>query len=276
MKLKIKINVPHGLKRIISLIFIIISIISCDSVRSFFISDEQEIKIGNNLKQQIIKDNKSYPPFNGDSRVKKFVDSIGDVIANNQKDRPTLEFSFTVLKDDTNINAFAIPGGHVFVYTGLLKEAENTAELAGVLAHEIGHITKYHSADLLVASELTGLINQIIFGDDSTISRAAATLLENLAFLKYSRNNEYEADSCAVAYTSKSGINPRGVRDFFEKLKRKYGDSQKIFEPLSTHPLLSERIKKVENVISNTNSAPDNEETLYREKYLLIKDLLSK
>ena len=165
-------------------------------LRPFLISEEQEITIGNNLKNQISADTETYPPFKGDYRVTKFVDSIGAILAENQKERPNLRFTFTVLEDDTFINAFAIPGGHVFVYTGLLKEVENTAELAGVLAHEIGHITSYHSANRLVASEVTGLVNQILFGDESTIAKAAASLLENLAFLKFSRKKmNLRADS---------------------------------------------------------------------------------
>ncbi|NLL14221.1 MAG: M48 family metalloprotease [Fibrobacter sp.] len=246
----------------------------CDTVRPFLISEEQEISIGNNLKNQISADSENYPPFKGDYRVTRFVDSIGAILAQNQKERPNLRFTFTILEDDSSINAFAIPGGHVFVYTGLLKEVENTAELAGVLAHEIGHITRYHGADRLVAGEVTGLVNQILFGDESTIAKAAASLLENLAFLKFSRNNEFEADSSAVVYTSRSGINPLGVRDFFLKLKRKYGDSQKIFEPLSTHPLLSERIENVEKIINRTPGIVSDSASFYSEKYLHIKSLL--
>lgn len=257
-----------------SLVIILPVFLLCDTVRPFVISEEQEITIGNNLKNQISADTENYPPFKGDYRVAKFVDSIGTVLSQNQKERSNLRFTFTILEDDSSINAFAIPGGYVFVYTGLLKEVENTAELAGVLAHEIGHITSYHSADRLVAGEVTGLVNQILFGDESTIAKAAASLLENLAFLKFSRNNEFEADNCAIVYTSRSGINPLGIRDFFLKLKRKYGDSQKIFEPLSTHPLLSERIENVEKIINKTDGIISDSASFYSEKYLHIKSLL--
>ncbi len=255
--------------------FLFVSVLfSCDTVRPFFISEQQEITIGNNLKNQISSDTENYPPFKGDYQVAKFVDSIGAMLAANQKERPELKFSFTILQDDSSINAFAIPGGHVFVYTGLLKEVENTAELAGVLAHEIGHITSYHSANRLVAGEVTGLVNQILFGDEASIAKAAASLLENLAFLKYSRKNEFEADSFAVFYTSRAGINPLGVRDFFLKLKNRYGDSQKVFEPLSTHPLLSERIANVEKIITRTEGIVSDSASFYREKYHYIKSLL--
>lgn len=258
----------------LSLLIIISVILFCDTVRPFLISDEQEISIGRNLKAQIAADSVNYPPFKGDYRVKRFVDSIGTVLANSQNERPGFQFTFTILSDDSSINAFAIPGGHVFVYTGLLREAQNTAEMAGVLAHEIGHITQYHSANRLVAGEVTGLVNQILFGDESNIAKAAASLLENLAFLKFSRNNEFEADSCAAIYTSRVGINPFGISDFFARLKARYGDNQKIFEPLSTHPLFSERIERVDRIVKKTSGAPTDSASIYKEKYLQIKSLL--
>jgi len=256
------------------LIIVLPVFLFCDTIRPFLISEEQEIIIGKNLKNQISADTENYPPFKGDYRVTKFVDSIGTLLSQNQKERPNLQFTFTILDDDSSINAFAIPGGHVFVYTGLLKEVENTAELAGILAHEIGHITNYHSADRLVAGEVTGLVNQILFGDESTIAKAAASLLENLAFLKFSRKNEFEADSFAVVYTCRAGINPLGIRDFFVKLKRKFGDSQKVFEPLSTHPLISERIESVEKTINRTGCIVSDSGSFYSDEYLRIKSYL--
>lgn len=259
----------------IILLFLATVFLYCDTVRPFIISDEQEITIGNNLKKQISADTENYPPFKGDYRVIRFVDSIGSLLTENQNERPTLRFTFTILKDDSSVNAFAIPGGHVFVYTGLLREAENAAELAGVIAHEIGHITRYHGADRLVAGEVSGLVNQILFGDESSIVKAAASLLENLAFLKFSRKNEFEADSCAVVYTSRTGINPLGVRDFFVKLKSRYGDSQKIFEPISSHPLLSERIEQIDKVIQKNGWLVSDTTSFFREEYLQIKNLLN-
>lgn len=252
----------------------VVTVISCDTVRPFLISEQQEIEVGNSLKAQIVKDTKTYPPFTGDQRVKRFVDSLGQVLVKVQGDRPQMEFTFTILDDDNSINAFAIPGGHVFVYTGLLKAVDNTAELAGVLAHEIGHITKYHGADMMVANGLSGIVNQILFGDDSTIVRAATTLLQNLSFLKFSRKNEFEADECAVTYVSAAGINPKGVSDFFQKLKDTYGDEQKVFEPLSTHPLLSDRISNVKKTIEKNKNVPTGDEYLYRDKYHQIRNIL--
>ena len=130
-------------------------------------------------------------------------------------------------------------GGHVFVYRGLLKNARNAAEVAGVLAHEIGHITQYHSVNRLVQASMVENVNGIIFGEDTSSLGATITgLLENMAFLKYSKEDEYQADSCSVVYTENVSINPYGMKTFLGHLRELYGNTPKIFETFSDHPRL--------------------------------------
>lgn len=249
--------------------------LACQTVRPFLISDADEVELGNRFKAEILADTKTYPPFKGDARVQRFIDSLGHSITDRQKDRDAMQFTFTIIDDTAQINAFAILGGHIFIYTGLLRAAENSAEVAGVLAHESGHITKYHGVDQLIKSQFVGYVNTILFGDSSTIAAAVASLVENMAFLKYSKDNEYQADSCAVVYTTLANINPIGMKHFLQKLKDRYGDSPKIFEPFSTHPLLSERIKKVQERIDKTSGAPtDTTSLLFTDEYQAIKALL--
>ena len=254
-------------------VFIISSVFSCnrvtDAMRPFLLSDDQEIQLGRNLNNQILSDTKNYPRYNGSTSVKNFVDSLGQRIASVQKDwnYSSLKFTFTIINDTTQINAFSIPGGYVYVYTGLLKAASNSSELAGVLAHEIGHITKHHGADKLIQGQAVGYVNTILFGNDSSsIASAVASLAENLVFLGFSKGDEYQADSCAVAYTVKADINPVGMEHFLGYLQKKYGDTPKIFEPLSDHPPLSDRMKKVREIIgkigADTTKSPDAEQYL--------------
>ena len=247
---------------------------SCDVLRPFILSEQDEVELGNKFKAQILADTRTYPPFTGDERVKHFVDSLGQILADVQNDRKTLQFTFTLIDDDTMVNAFAIPGGHVFLYTGLIKAADNTAELAGVLAHEIAHITKYHGADRLVQGTFVGYVNDILFGNDSSAANAIAVILENMTFMQLSQKDEYEADSCAVAYTTKAGINPIGMKQFLTTLKNLYGDTPKIFEPFSSHPPLSERISRVQAIINKTPNAPSGTEQLFRSEFQVIKGLL--
>lgn|SRR5690554_4487736 len=249
----------------------------CQSVTNvlapYVITEEDEIALGNQFYQQIRSDEATYPPYTKNSRVIRFVDSLGKHIAASQNDR-NIDFTFDIIDDD-QINAFAIPGGHVFVYRGLLETVRNTSELAGVIAHEIGHITKYHSRDLLVQQTFVNNVNTILFGNDSaSISAAAATLLENMAFLKFSRNKEYQADSCAVAYTTASKINPNGMKTFFSLLLESDGDPNEILSSFSSHPPFSDRIKNIQRIIGKTSGVPSQNEWLFEEEYLEIKELL--
>lgn len=252
--------------------------LSCEQVTKwvapFLISDEQEVELGNRFKKEIITDTTNYPSFTGDTRVSRFVDSLGQRLADLQKDRDTLEFTFTII-EDTSINAFAIPGGHVFIYTGLLKAVDNLAEITGVIAHEIGHITMYHGRDLLMQQSAFSFVETILFGDSASIGGAVTSLLGNMMFLQFSQKNEFQADSCSVAYTTKAGVNPIGMKTFLEELRSRYGEEPEIFEPFSTHPPLSDRIKNVEKIIDKTSGASmGSGEKLYSDEYTVIKALL--
>lgn len=258
--------------------YAVLFICSCNRITGwavpFLISDEQEVELGNKFRAEIDKDTVTYPHFHGNQRISRFVDSIGQRIASLQKDRDTLTFTFTVL-EDTSINAFAIPGGHVYVNTGLLENADNMAEVAGVIAHEIGHITQYHGRDMFLRQEAFNGASSILFGDSASLASALATMVGNMTFLKYSRDNEFEADSCTVAYTTLTNVNPIGMRNFLQKLKNRYGDDLPVFEPFSTHPSLEDRIDRVKEVISEVPGASmDSDTLLFEDEYAVIRSLL--
>ncbi len=261
-------------------------ILSCssvnDAIRTFFLPDEDEIAMGNKFSKEIEADNTNYPPYTGDPRVSGYIDSLGQTIAAVQKDWTSslLKFKFSIIKNDTMINAFAVPGGHVYLYTGLLLAAENEAQVAGVIAHEIAHITKRHSADMLVKQNGLAIVNSMIFGTDESSIGVLAGIIGNLTFLKFSRENEYEADSCAVAYTKTAGMNPQGMSQFLGILLKKYGEeSTRILEPVatatSTHPRVSKRIEEVNGIIQRSaTSASDTTRDLNSVRYAAIKALI--
>lgn len=252
-------------------------IISCDSLtniaRPFILSDEEEIKLGNKFQTQINADTVNYPPYRKSQEVIDYINRMGQKIAQEQQDRPDLSFTFTIVAQDSVINAFAIPGGHVFIYTGLLKAAESGAEVAGVIAHEIGHIAKYHSANSMVKQYGLSLINQIIFGSDSSAAAGIANILGGILSLKFSRDNEFEADSCAVSYTIAANYNPYGIKRFFELLVDRYGTTSGVFEALSTHPDTQKRIEEVIRIIKANPNAPadDGETNMYVTEFAAIK-----
>jgi len=257
---------------------------SCDSVRPFLLSEADEIAMGDKFKAQIIADTVNYPPYRGDPKVSSYVDSLGHVIANAQTDWSSSDvaYTFTVVDVDTMINAFAVPGGHVFIYTGLLLAAGNEAQVAGVIAHEVAHIAKHHSADILIKQNTASFISDLLIADSTSLAGLLAPLFTNLTFLKFSRNNEDEADKKSVEYTTNAGMNPQGMSEFLDILGGDNDDSPKLLEPvvgsveslLSTHPKISDRIKNVNAIIAETSSSSvtrDKGET----KYLAIRSLLN-
>jgi beta-barrel assembly-enhancing protease len=251
---------------------------TCGTITDFFISDEQEVQLGDKFQAQILADSVTYPQYKATTpqrdTVIKYVNAMGQKIVAAQTDRKNITFTFTLIANDTMINAFAVPGGHVFIYTGTLKNANSAAEVAGVLAHEIGHVTMRHGAKQLMKSTAVSTVSQILFGNDSaSIAGAVLNICENLLFLKFSRDDEYQADSCAVKYTVASQYNPFGIKHFFETLNAKYPNGGGPFEVLSTHPATTERITAVERIIGKTTGAPADDGTtwMYTAEYAAIK-----
>lgn len=156
-------------------------------------------------------------------------------------------FQFHIL-NDTNINAFAVPGGHIFIHTGLLHAADTPEEVAGVLAHEIAHVTERHGFRRLINAAGLYLIVQFFFGDTSG---AMAVLTEGSRLLleqSYSRDFEREADDVGWNYLVKANIDPRGMIRFFKRMKEeaKHPQLRGALQLLNTHPATDERMRRLE------------------------------
>ncbi len=208
------------------------------------ISDRQETDIGKQINQEILG---SQVKLYRNSEVNRYVEQIGRRLAANS-DRPNLPYTFQVVEDDA-INAFATLGGYVYVHTGLLKAADNEAELASVIAHEIGHIGGKHLVKQMrqkaVASGLataTGL-------DRNTAVGIGVELALNRP---RSRSDEFDADQRGLRTLTRAGYAQSGMVSFMQKLLKK-GGSVPTF--LSTHPGTSDRIDGLKRAI---NSQPSN------------------
>ena len=157
-----------------------------------------------------------------DPGLQAYVNDIGQNLSRHTE-MPELQYSFTVLDNDA-INAFALPGGYVHVTRGLLALANNEAELAGVLAHELGHISARHSAERYSQSVLAGMGTTIVGAVGSVVGMPEAAQVAGLgagAFLQsYSREQELEADMLGVRYMARAGYDPEAMADFFKKLDR--------------------------------------------------------
>jgi predicted Zn-dependent protease len=185
-----------------------------------------------------------------DPVISEYVNRIGQNLARNSD--VTVPVTIGVI-DDPQVNAFALPGGFVFVHTGLLLKADNEAEVAGVLAHELAHVAARHGTRQASRGQIANLASiPLIFmgGWGGYAARQAAGLAVPLTFLKYSRNFEREADLLGLQYLYKAGYDPAAMVDFFEKLeaieKDKPGTMAELFR---SHPVTSERVNHTQKNI---------------------------
>ncbi len=215
------------------------------------ISDRQETDIGKQINQEILG---SKVKLYRNSEVNSYVEQIGRRLAANS-DRPNLPFTFQVV-DDNAINAFATLGGYVYVHTGLLKAADNEAELASVIAHEIGHIGGKHLVKQMRQRAIASGLASATGLDRNTAVNIGVELALNRP---RSRQDEFDADKRGLRTLTRAGYAQSAMVSFMQKLLKK-GGSVPTF--LSTHPGTSDRINGLKSAIksqpSNANYGLDN------------------
>jgi beta-barrel assembly-enhancing protease len=201
------------------------------------VSVNQEIQIGREAQSQV---RAQVPPIR-DSVVASYVQSIGRRLATSAPGA-RYPYSFSVA-DYREVNAFALPGGPVWVHRGAIDIARNESELAGVLAHEIAHIAQRHAAEQIskatVANGLLGLLGAVLDNGSraETVARIGAGLGAQAMFLKFSRNDEREADLVGAQIMRRAGWDPRGLVGFLDTLAAQQRRSPSSVETfLSTHP----------------------------------------
>lgn len=211
-----------------------------------FIDTESEVALGRKMEGQI----RHKFDILADPLLNYRLNNIGERLAASS-DRTDIIYHFSIIKDD-ELNAFAIPGGFIYVNSALLNIATDD-ELACVLAHEIGHVAARHSVKKLQAVMGYQIIMSIVLGlsQAENIGRALDVTF-NVVSLGYSRADENLADRLSVKYTKRSGFNPNGMITFLEKLKQEAEKKGPQFNLvfLSSHPPFEERIKNVKNEIA--------------------------
>ncbi|MEM9274528.1 MAG: M48 family metallopeptidase [Cyanobacteria bacterium P01_F01_bin.143] len=203
-------------------------------------SDEQEIELGTQINQQLI--NSGQAKIYRNRTITKYINDIGQLLAKNS-DRPDIPYTFQVV-DDKNINAFATMGGFVYINTGLILAADNEAELASVIGHEIAHIVGRHA---LKQMRETAIAQGVLSSAGLDTSQAVQIGVELALTRRNSRQDELEADSLGLENLKKAGYAPIGMVGFMQKLLEAGGGSTPAF--LSTHPATSERIRLLEEDI---------------------------
>ena len=213
----------------------------------YFIDDRTEIGMGRNIAADLAVSNKMVQDEVMNRRVKNIGERIAAV-----SDRNSLTYNFAVI-DSGEINAFAAPGGYIFVNRGLV-EAVNDDELAFVLAHEIGHVCARHSVKRLQAALGFNLISSIALRNPEYRNiREGVNVIYNIISLGYSRQDELQADSLGIKYLVLAGYDSKGAVTMMEKLKEK-SDRGYTFPFLRSHPPADERIQNIKAVIENTEA----------------------
>jgi predicted Zn-dependent protease len=207
---------------------------------------DEEIKLGLQSAPEMIQE------FGGelrDQKLQDYVDRVGGkLVKSTEAGKSPYKFDFHLVADANTVNAFALPGGQIFITYALLNRLKTEDQLAGVLGHEIGHVINRHSAEHIAKQELTqGLIQatDIATGDPGMISRFVGSMVN----MKYGREDELESDEYGVKYLVEAGYKPEAMIEVMKILKEASGGGSQP-EFMSTHPSPDNRIEKLKQVIA--------------------------
>ncbi len=208
------------------------------------VSLEEEWQLGQQTAAEVAKQVR----LSRDATLNSYVSRMGQRIVA-QTEMARLPWQFHVVEDD-EINAFNIPGGHVYINTGLIANAGSASELAGVLAHEITHGVSRHGTERLSAQYGASVVAGGLLGSDpGLLTQIATQAVAGAGFAKYSRNAEREADRYGIRFMAAAGYNPNGMVAMFQTLKRASGGGSRGIPFFSSHPLTDERIRNAQQQI---------------------------
>ena len=261
------------MKRLVFL-FLILSLSACavnpvTGKQDFVVlSEEQEIQMGREYNAQILRQYQIYE----DEKIQNYVQSIGESLAK-KSHRPNLIYRFTVL-DSPEINAFALPGGYIYINRGLMAYMSSEEELAAVLGHEIGHVTARHSVRQYSQAQLMGVLSAAIEINSGRTAGDLANLASGALLSGYGREMELEADDLGAQYIYQDGYSPQGMYDVLAVLKDQEIYSKKVakqrgIEPrnyhgvFASHPSNDKRLQEIldnvsQNFVKGTNKSNSN------------------
>lgn len=221
------------------------------------LTPQQEIVIGQEGRQQVISE---FGGLYSSPPLQNYIETVGDrVVAQSEAARSPYQFEFHILDDPETVNAFALPGGPIFITTAMLDRLDTEAQLAGVLGHEVAHVVARHGAEQLAKQQLGGILVgaiQIATTDGENpgsgrqaelIARAVNTLIN----LKYGREDELESDRLGFQFMTEAGYNPEGIVELMQILESE-SEGARPPEFLSTHPNPGNRIDRLEEMVEET------------------------
>ena len=210
-------------------------------------SQEEEIAIGKQIAGNLL----GAAPLVKDAALQKYVNNVGRWVAS-QSERPDLPWHFGVI-DSKDINAFAAPGGYIFVTRGLYEQLQNEAALAGVLAHEVGHVIRKHHLKILQQSSLVALGGEALArqaGNNDKVQQLIGSGAEVVA-RSLDKNAEFEADSIAVVLSARAGYDPFSFPEVLQDIGHTARDDNSVTMLFKTHPHPDERLDKLNVAMSD-------------------------
>ncbi|MCD6025361.1 MAG: peptidase family [Fibrobacteria bacterium] len=267
-------SVPQAMRFSVLGIFALL-FCSCDifgTAGGFFISEDDEAQLGAEFDRQLRDSAKAeYPVFVANSPARQqfeaYVTGLAQEIlkAVPASERPGYSFKFTIIDADVQ-NAFAVPGGYVYIYTGIIRSMRDESELAGVLAHEISHVTQHHYRDALAKQAGISLLIDALVGDDQgAIKQLVAQTFFSLAGLAVTRSNESEADKFGTRDLGLIERNPLGIAKYFTRVPNPGP------QWLSSHPAPENRVESVESQVEASATlkalAADSVQTNYKSRF---------
>jgi predicted Zn-dependent protease len=211
------------------------------------ISHQQEWQLGNQLEEDLSK----RLDLVQNAEAQQYLDDVGGaLVAQTQlRERP---WNFHIVRDDS-VNAFNIPGGHVYVNTGLIEAADSAAEFVGVLSHEVAHGVARHGTERMSKAHGANILASVILGQNpETYEKILAQLAAGGTFAHFSREAEREADTLGVRYMYEAGYDPAGMASFFrELLEQRERRPSQVEQFFASHPLTEERIESVRQQAAN-------------------------
>ena len=209
------------------------------------ITDQEERQLGEQVSAKL---RERFGVFQ-DAAVTKYVTLVGDALAQGSK-RPGLEWTFIVL-DTEGVNAYAAPGGFVHITRGLLGLMKSEAELAGVLGHEITHVTEKHTVEAIKRGKGVAIVGEKIPTRADFLARYATVTYERVLDSAYSRDDESEADKIGVQVSNKTGYAPHGLADALQKVADRNASRTEPNGVFVSHPVIKDRIASIENEIKS-------------------------
>lgn len=244
---------------------------SCRTVNIY--PPSEDIGLGNKIRKEIESDKRVYPILKNKDATGYVQDIVNTILTSGLIEYKSIfNYEVFIIDEDSVVNAFATPGGYIYVYTGLIKLLDNEASLAAVLAHEIAHAERRHTTYRMTNKEGANALVKLLSEETKEEEvKIAGNLFKGLAFMNNSRDDESDADIFSFKYLHSIGKwYPGAMKYFLEKVLYAQNNSG-LQTLLSSHPMGNDRVDKINSMLKQYNVPPPTEKNLLSREYVAFK-----